>query len=212
MSGLQTHLNESAQQHHGHLCPRQVLGVRMGTYAGELLGIDLPQQDKRLFVFVEMDGCLIDGITAATGCSCGHRTMRILDYGKTAATFVDTVSHNTVRICPNPSARIRASEYVLDAPDRWHTQLSAYQQMPSPELLLAEPVSLTVSLKAIISQHGLRVVCERCGEDVINEREVHKAGQILCQSCAGNAYYRPIAMSELISATTRPMAMESNIG
>src|SRR3989304_4446193 len=32
---------------HRHLCPRQVLGVRMGMLAGELLGVDLPQSDKR---------------------------------------------------------------------------------------------------------------------------------------------------------------------
>ncbi len=33
---------------HRHLCPRQVLGVRMGLYAGELLRLTLPQSDKRL--------------------------------------------------------------------------------------------------------------------------------------------------------------------
>jgi formylmethanofuran dehydrogenase subunit E len=53
---------------HGHLCPRQVLGVRMGHAAVELLGLVVPRADKRLFVLVETDGCFADGISAATGC------------------------------------------------------------------------------------------------------------------------------------------------
>lgn len=206
---MQVFLNESAQQHHDHLCPRQVLGVRMGLYASELFGLKLPQTDKRLFAFVETDGCLIDGITASTGCSSGHRTMRIIDYGKTAATFVDTVSRRAVRILPSPSSRTRALEYGLGAPDRWHAQLIAYQIMPTAELLTAQPVGLTVSLDAIISRHGLRVVCECCGEDIINERQVLKAGQSLCQACAGNAYYGLVETSPSILMALQHVAMES---
>lgn len=189
MLDLQTLLQRSAEQHHGHLCPRQVLGVRMGLYAAELFDLDLPQTDQRLFAFVETDGCLIDGITAATGCAVGHRTMRILDYGKTAATFVDPRSHRAIRLRPAPECRARACAYAPDAPDRWHAQLAAYQVMPADELLLAQDVKLSVSLTTILSRHGLRVVCEGCGEDIINERQVHRAGQLLCQACAGNAYY-----------------------
>ena len=68
MNDLETLLKQSAERHQQHLCPRQVLGVRMGIYAGELFGLDLPQTDKRLFAFVETDGCLTDGIAVATGC------------------------------------------------------------------------------------------------------------------------------------------------
>ena len=189
MPELQTLLKNSAGQHHGHLCPRQVLGVRMGVYAAELFHLDLPQSDKRLFAFVETDGCLIDGITAATGCAPGHRTMRILDYGKTAATFVDCVTERAMRIRPSAESRTRARDYAPEATDRWQAQLAAYQIMPTNELLAAQPVSLRLSLVAIISRHGMRVVCERCGEDIINERQVERDGQILCRSCAGENYY-----------------------
>ncbi len=189
MLSLRELLARSAERHHDHLCPRQVLGVRIGMYAGDLFDIDLPSNDKRLFAFVETDGCLVDGITAATECSCGHRTMRILDYGKTAATFVDTQTNRAIRIIPAPRSRQCACEYAPDAPDRWHAQLAAYQVMPAEELLVAQDVSLGVSMTAILSRHGLRVVCESCGEDIINEREVRRAGRILCRSCAGDGYY-----------------------
>ena len=43
------------------------------------------------------DGCLIDGIAVATGCWVGNRTLRVVDYGKSAATFVDTATQRAPR-------------------------------------------------------------------------------------------------------------------
>ena len=192
MNDLQTLLAKSAERHHDHLCPRQVLGVRMGIYVAELLALNLPQTDKRAFAFVETDGCLIDGVVAATGCAVGNRTMRVMDYGKSAATFVDTQTERAIRITPARESRSRALLYATDSPDRWHAQLAAYQIMPANELFVAQAMTLTVSLKQIISQHGHRVVCERCGEDIINEREVRVDGETLCHSCALGGYYQPI--------------------
>ena len=191
MADLQELLTASASRHKDHLCPRQVLGVRMGMFAAELFRLDLPQKDKRLFAFIETDGCLVDGIAAATGCWVGSRTMRVMDYGKSAATFVDTETERALRVTPHPQARVRAKDYAPAAPDRWHAQLLGYQVMPAEELLLAQPVTLTLSLSALISRHGLRVVCDRCGEDIINERQVHRNGETLCRTCAGDAYYQP---------------------
>ncbi len=192
MRDLQELLMESASRHKDHLCPRQVLGVRMGIYAAELFGMDLPQKDKRLFALVETDGCLVDGIAAATGCWVGSRTMRVMDYGKSAATFVDTETEWAMRIIPHPQARTLAARYAPEAPDRWHAQLLGYQVMPANLLLLALGVRLTVSLKAIIGQHGHRVICEECREDIINERELMVDGHVLCRTCADGAYYERI--------------------
>lgn len=203
MRNLETLLAESAQRHHNHLCPRQVLGVRIGMFAAELFALDLPQADKRLYAFVETDGCLVDGIAVATGCSIGRRTMRVIDYGKSAATFVDTLTERAIRITPTRESRARAIDYAPNAPDRWHAQLVAYQIMPNAELLRAHAVTLTLALEQIISQHGLRVVCERCGEDVINEREVRVDGEILCRACAVGSYYSPITMSDAPASRPR---------
>ncbi len=189
MSDLAALLQATAERHHGHLCPRQVLGVRIGLYAAELFEFPVPSPDKRLFAFVEMDGCLTDGIAVATGCWWGNRTMRLVDYGKSAATFVDVQTEKAIRISPTLASRARALVYAPEAPDRWHAQLAAYQVMPNAELLQAREVVLAVSLKEIISRHGGRVVCERCGEDIINERQVCQGGRVLCRACAGEAYY-----------------------
>jgi formylmethanofuran dehydrogenase subunit E len=101
MPTLEELLTASAALHH-HLCPRQVLGVRMGLAAGSWLELTLPQTDKRLLTVVETDGCVIDGLAVATGCRVGRRTMRVLDFGKVAATFVDTVTGRAVRLAPHP--------------------------------------------------------------------------------------------------------------
>ena len=205
MLGLQTLLDQSARRHHNHLCPRQVLGVRMGLYAAELFGIELPQDDKRVYTFVETDGCLIDGIAVSTGCWFGNRTMYLMDYGKTAATFADTRTDRAIRITPTRESRARARDYAPDAPDRWHAQFAAYRVMPTDELLAAQEVRLIVSLAAIISQHGHRVVCVQCGEDIINEREVRVDGEILCRACALGAYY---ATSDSRTELSRNMLLQ----
>jgi formylmethanofuran dehydrogenase subunit E len=180
---------EASAKLHRRLCPRQVLGVRIGLCAGRVLGLVLPQTDKRLLTFMETDGCAADGVAVATGCCVGRRTMRIVDFGKVAATFVDTLSGSAIRIHPHPDSRVRADHYVVDQSDRWHTQLHAYQMMPDDALLVVEPVQLSVSLQAIISQPGKRVVCQVCGEEIINEREVVREGLTLCRACAGMRYY-----------------------
>jgi formylmethanofuran dehydrogenase subunit E len=43
-----------------------------------------------LLTILETDGCAADGVSAATGCWVGRRTLRVEDFGKVAATFVDT--------------------------------------------------------------------------------------------------------------------------
>ena len=158
-------------------------------YAAQLLDLDLPQSDKRVLTFVETDGCFADGVAVATGCWLGRRTMRLLDYGKVAATFVDTHTERALRIRPQLDARSRAQADAPDAPSRWHIYLEAYQRMPATELFDAQFVALTISLAAIISQPGVRVTCAQCGEEVINERHTERNAETLCRSCATGAYY-----------------------
>lgn len=89
MKALADLLRASAIHHH-RTCPRQVLGARVGMLAASLLDLDLPQSGKQLLAITETDGCFVDGVSAATGCYVGRRTLRVEDFGKAAATFVDT--------------------------------------------------------------------------------------------------------------------------
>jgi len=185
---LHSLLHACASTHH-HLCPRQVLGVRMGLLAGEWLGLELPRRDKRLLAIIETDGCLIDGVAVATGCRVGRRTMRVLDFGKMAATFVDIPSERALRVTPHPNCRAAAAHYAPEATSRWEAYLIGYQRMPDGVLLVAEAVTLTTPLARLLSREGHRVCCDVCGEEIFNEREVHPAGKPVCRACAGECYY-----------------------
>jgi formylmethanofuran dehydrogenase subunit E len=177
---------------HRHLCPRQVLGVRMGLWAGELLQLELPQTGKRLMALVETDGCFADGVSVATNCWLGHRTLRLEDYGKVAATFLDTQSGAAVRLAAKSDARGLAREHAPEARNRWQGMLFGYQRMPVEELFTIQHVRLKQTVGEIVSRAGARAVCAVCGEEILNEREIKTAGGVLCRACATTAYYTPL--------------------
>jgi len=174
---------------HAHLCPRQILGARMGQAGLGALGFDQPPPGKRLLVIVETDGCFLDGLSAATDCTPGHRTLRIEDHGKTAAVFVDTAADRAVRVAPLPDIRTRAGRHAPDELRRYVAQMHAYRVMPAEEMFSFTPVRLHASIEAIVSRPGVRVCCAACGEEVMNERTVLRDGAELCLACAHGSYY-----------------------
>jgi formylmethanofuran dehydrogenase subunit E len=189
-------LLETSARKHNHLCPRQILGVRIGLKGIALLGLrpeDIAR--KRLLVIAETDGCFIDGLTAATGCEFGHRTLRVEDYGKIAATFIDTKTERCFRVAPALDVREKAYAYVPDEPRHYFAQLQAYQIMPDADLLSVQAVALSQPVAQILSRPGVRVNCDLCGEEIINEREVKREDLTLCRACAGQGYYQIPAFS-----------------
>ena len=193
---LSAYLSQSSARH-SHLCPRQVIGVRMGLLALKLFGFDCPPSNKRLLVITETDGCLVDGIQVVTGASVGHRTLRVVDYGKIAAVFTDVCTGQSLRLAPLSNVRERARVYAPDEPRRYIAQLQAYQCMPDDELLSVRSVILNPPADVLISRPGVRVACVRCGEEIINEREVYRGGLPFCRACAGQeAYYVPDELTE----------------
>lgn len=179
---------DSASQHQ-RLCPRQVLGVRMGLAVGNALDLALPRDDKRLLLFAETDGCVLDGIAAATGCTAGHRTLRVVDYGRVALTGVDLETRRAVRVAPRAGVRDLATAYAREATSRYEAQLVGYQRVPELLLLTITPVRLTLDLEALLGRAGVRVDCARCGEEVLNGRETPVLGEPICPACLGPAYY-----------------------
>lgn len=188
MDDLQTYLVASAARH-SHLCPRQVLGVRAGLAGLTALRMRPPLVDKPLLIIAETDGCFVDGIEVSTGVAIGHRTLRVEDYGKIAATFVNIHSGDAVRITPRLDIRQRAWDYAPSETKYYSAQLQAYQVIPDDQLFIIKEVELASPLENIISRAGIRTECDFCGEEIINEREVHRNGFTLCRACAGPAYY-----------------------
>jgi formylmethanofuran dehydrogenase subunit E len=71
--------------------------------------------------------------------------------------------------------------------------LLGYQVILTSELFVVQHVQLDLPLSQIISKPGKRTICEVCGEEVINGREVLNSGVIFCRACAGDGYYHALA-------------------
>jgi formylmethanofuran dehydrogenase subunit E len=181
---------ELAAQSHGHMCPGQVLGVRMAMLGLKALGIDDPAKHrKRLMTFVEIDRCASDAVALVTGCRLGKRTLKFFDYGKVAATFADLESGNAVRVVARDDSRDKARSMFPELSDPSKQQLEAYKAMDDAELFTLHRVRVSVSQQDLPGRPRARVTCDECGEGINDGRERQVNGRIICRSCAGESYY-----------------------
>ncbi|MHA2068538.1 MAG: molybdopterin-guanine dinucleotide biosynthesis protein B [Candidatus Thorarchaeota archaeon] len=198
---------------HGHICPGQVLGVRMAMHGLQELGIENPKAEaKRLIVYVEIDRCATDAIHVATGCKLGKRTMKHVDYGKLAATFVDLRTSSAVRIVAREDARDKASRYSVPALTKQEVEVAAYKAMTDEELFHVEPVKVNIPIEDMPGPPLRRVICDQCGEGVNDFREVEVEGKVLCRACAYGSYYECQDASEKEYAISNPYRQTEIIG
>ena len=178
-------------QNHGHLCPGQVLGVKMSLRGLSEIGIQDPKckQRKDFMVIVEMDRCVLDAVQSVTGCSLGKRTMKFMDFGKMAATFVNLGTGKAVRVLAREESRRKAKERFPHILNKYAGQFKAYGIMSDEELFEVMPVEVQLRPEDMPGRPLSRVVCEACGEHVQDGREVLLDGVVLCKSCAGSSYY-----------------------
>ncbi len=187
---FETLLQESVTMH-GHLCAGQVLGVRMSLLGLRNIGISDPKgaDRKNLIVFVEMDRCAADAVQSVTGCSLGKRSMKFLDYGKMAATYLNLKTGKAVRVFAREDSREKAKVYFPDIENRYAGQLEAYKIMTDAELFDAMEVAVKMPPEDMPGRPMRRVRCDSCGEYVQDMREVCRDGKVLCVPCARGGYY-----------------------
>ncbi len=184
-------LLEASTRIHGHICAGQVIGVRMSMLGLERIGIADPRgkDRKKLYVIVEIDRCATDAIQSVTGCSLGKRSMRWMDFGIMAATYVNLETGAAVRITAREESRKLAGKYCTGTIDKYKRQLEAYRIMPENELFKIEKVRAIIPECDLPGRPMRRVQCEECGDWVQDCREVEKDGLTLCRACAGSGYY-----------------------
>jgi formylmethanofuran dehydrogenase subunit E len=184
-------LLREAEIAHGHLCAGQVLGVRLAMLGLELLGIDDPRgkDRKRLITFVEIDRCATDAVAVVTGCRLGKRALKFRDWGKVAATFVDLESERAVRVCARDSSKALARQMHPEIESKNQQQMLAYREISNDDLFTVQWVKVALPPEELPGYKGERIVCEQCGEGINFQREVRRAGKILCRACAGERYY-----------------------
>jgi formylmethanofuran dehydrogenase subunit E len=193
MKSLDEYLRD-AEIAHGHLCAGQVLGVRLAMLGLAKLGIEDPRgkDRKRLVTFVEIDRCATDAVAIVTGCRLGKRALKFRDWGKVAATFVDVGNGKAIRIAAKESSKTLARQLNPEVEDKNQQQMLAYREMTSDELFTLQWVNVELPPEEFPGYKGERVVCATCGEGINFRREVRRGEKVLCRSCAGECYYKPV--------------------
>ncbi len=179
---------------HGHICAGQVIGVRMSMLSLERIGIDDPKgaDRKKLYVLVEIDRCATDAIQSVTGCSLGKRSMRWMDFGIMAATFVNLETGKAVRVTALEESRELSKKYCPEIENKYKQQLAAYRVMPEEELFSVQEVKVTIPECDMPGRPQRRVQCEKCKDHVQDSRDVEQDGRVLCRACAGQRYYQVV--------------------
>ena len=199
-----------AERAHGHLCAGQILGVRMAQLALRRLGIYEPRRKfldtgelnpdrKRPVVFVEIDRCATDAIGVVTGARVGKRALKLRDWGKMAATFVDLDAklgpdlYKGLRVTALETSKDRARELFPDLPKN-DQQMRAYRELYDDELFAEQWVQVPLPPSEFPGYKGERALCDQCGEGINFDRFEDRNGQRLCIPCAHPdfLYYQPL--------------------
>jgi len=191
MQDFETLLKASAAAH-GHLCPGQVVGVRMAILGCNLIGLDEPtlhDQIKKLLVYVEMDRCTADAVAHVTDVKLGRRSLKFMDYGIMAATFVNLETDKAYRILSTEEARDLVPIYAPGVFGKSPQQIAAYKAMPDSVLFRAQEVRVAIREWDLPGPTRSKVSCSECGQVVRDHREIIKDGRPLCRPCAGGAYF-----------------------
>jgi formylmethanofuran dehydrogenase subunit E len=203
-------LLREAEIAHGHLCAGQILGVRMAMLAMSRLGIHSPRNRtlangelnpdrKRPVVFVEIDRCATDAIGVVTGARVGKRALKLRDWGKMAATFIDLDAklapneYKGLRVVALENSKQLARELYPEL-DKNAAQMRAYRELPDHQLFSEQWVRVPLPPSEFPGFKGERLTCARCGEGINFDRFVERNGERLCLACANpsSLYYQPL--------------------
>lgn len=185
-------LLQECERLHGHMCAGQLLGARMALMGCRLIGVEDPRgaDRKKLIVWVEIDRCMTDAVSAVTGVRLGTRSLKYVDYGKVAATFLNTEQNRAVRIVALESSRALADERFSEIANKRERQFRAYSEAADDELFKTELVSVVLRDIDAPGSPRSRVICSICEEGINDGREVTTTnGTVICRPCNYGGYY-----------------------
>ena len=171
-----------AGKFHGDICHGISIGTRMTMSGLKRIGISDPKgaDRKKLMVFVEIDRCTTDAIMALTGCRPGKRTMKIRDYGKMAATFINLETSKAARV---------VIKKTPDSSDGNNEEKPDFAKAPEEEIFVITDVEVTLRPEDMPGKPLRRIPCSRCGEIIMDGREIEHHNEFLCKPCFNNKDY-----------------------
>jgi formylmethanofuran dehydrogenase subunit E len=165
----------------------------MAMLGCRLIGLNDPNspgQIKKLIVYVEMDRCAADAVAYVTGTKLGRRSLKFMDYGIMAATFINLEAGRAYRILSMEESRELLQEYAPEFIDKSEQQIEAYRRMPDSVLFSVQRVQVNVHEYDLPGPTRKKVVCGACGQVVRDSREVIHDGKPCCKPCAQGAYFK----------------------
>lgn len=184
---------------HGHKCPAMPMGLRVSLAAMQALRVERTG-DSALIALVELDEnhcatCFADGVQVATGCTFGKGNIQKLHYGKWGLTLIDKKRGKAVRVTPKTEAMQRNKEtdfMALRKAGTPPTQIDPSISEPLVKRVMAAPDESLLTVGPVFDYewhedlpHTFEsVVCEDCGEMVVERNARIKAGRVVCIPCA----------------------------
>ncbi|MDD1729017.1 MAG: FmdE family protein [Methanospirillum sp.] len=174
-------LLEKATDFHGETCPGIVMGTRMTIAGLRELGMDPHTKTHDLIVYAEVDRCAVDAIQAITGVTLGRRSLKLMNYGIFAATFIDTGSGKAVRV-----------SFLPPWPDQIQGMMEfgkTVRNAPEEEIFRIQEVSVTIPPEEKPGFPTRKNRCVRCGEQIMDGKEEILDQAPVCKKCAHGPYY-----------------------
>ncbi len=186
-----------ARAFHGHMCPGLAIGLRAVELARRELGLGAEgAPDEEIVAIVETDMCAVDALQALLSCTFGKGNLVHRDHGKVAFSFYRRADGKAFRLLftppPDPDEaeradlRRRSQAMGLDACARARAEELRARRTAS---LLAAPLEGLFALQPVEGRAPARarllesVVCEACGETLMETRARLFLGQTLCLPC-----------------------------
>jgi formylmethanofuran dehydrogenase subunit E len=192
---------EFGQKFHGHKCPAMPNGLRVAEAAMNKLGVDRTG-DSFLHAIVELGEnhcatCFADGVQVITGCTFGKGNIERTHKGKWGLTLIDKRTNRAVKVVPKAAAMMQTKEtsFFKDYREKGipPTQVPDDVVQPLVEKVMNAPADMLMTVSDVFEYkwqqptHSFNtIVCEGCGEMVVEEYTEMKNGKRVCKDCLKN--------------------------
>jgi formylmethanofuran dehydrogenase subunit E len=186
---------QKAIDFHGHCCPGLTTGYLAAKAALAQLKVERAT-DEELVAIVESDGCGIDAIQSLLGCTIGKGNLLFKDLGNQAYTIGNRSTGQAVRLVAigdrtpltpeqtSLKAAVFSGQATADQQTAWQKlqseRVACLLSTPPEELFKIQNVDLQLPAEAKLFNS---VICEYCGEKVMEARARLKNGKIACLAC-----------------------------
>ena len=164
-----------AVQFHGHSCPGLAMGYRMTKAALDHFSSERAE-DEEMVAIVENDACGVDAVQYLSGCTFGKGNLIFKDYGKMVYTFYHRASEKAVRISRIAQFRKKLSDPQISREERINLILTA----PEKDIVQIEEINMQEPEYSRIFD---TVLCEICGESVVESKSRMLDGKTVCIPC-----------------------------